>query len=301
MLSFLPNQIIGFLAFLFYVVNTLFWFFPVIICSLLKAIVPIRWWRHLFSVLLDLMATGWISVNTLIQRLTTKTKITTQIDGELSTKQWYLVVSNHQSWVDILVLQRVLNGKIPFLKFFLKSQLIWVPFLGIAWWALDFPFMKRYSKAYIEKNPHLKGKDIASTKKACAKFKYKPVSVMNFVEGTRFTPSKHQKQGSSFKHLLKPKAGGAAFVLHAMGDYLTHLVNVSIYYPEGSPTFWQFASGQVKEIVVDIDVSPIQDDLKGDYFNDEAFQSSFQLWLNNLWQEKDNTLTNLANFNKNKE
>ncbi len=61
----------------------------------------------------------------------------------LHQRGWYLVSSNHQSWVDILVLQRIFHGRIPFLKFFLKQELIWVPVIGLAWWALDFPFMKR--------------------------------------------------------------------------------------------------------------------------------------------------------------
>ena len=245
MFSFLPSPIIGAISFFLYLFNTLFWLVPLVIFSFLKAIIPIDPSQKLFSYLVDGMASNWIATNTLIQKLLTKTKF--QVDGldDLTMNDWYLVISNHQSWVDILVLQRLLHGKIPFLKFFLKKELIYVPFMGIAWWALDFPFMKRYSKDFLKKNPHLKGKDIETTRKACEKFKHKPVSVMNFLEGTRFTPQKHNKQQSKFQYLLKPKAGGIAFVLDAMGDHLTKIVNVTIYYPDGIPTFFDFISGRV--------------------------------------------------------
>ena len=69
----------------------------------------------------------------------------------LTPAGWYLLTCNHQSWVDVLVLQRVLNRRIPLLKFFLKQQLIYVPFMGLAWWALDFPFMQRHSKEFLDR------------------------------------------------------------------------------------------------------------------------------------------------------
>jgi 1-acyl-sn-glycerol-3-phosphate acyltransferase len=244
------------------------------------------------SYLLDGFATMWISVNTLNQNIFSRTKFeTTGLEG-FSKKDWYLVISNHRSWVDILVLQRVFNRKIPFLKFFLKKELIWVPFLGIAWWALDFPFMHRYSKAMIAKRPDLKGKDLENTKKACEKFKSKPVSIMNFVEGTRLTPEKHARQSSAFQHLLKPKAGGIAFVLGAMGEQLHKLLDVTIHYPEGTPTFWDFACGKVGKVQVLVKVQSIEallnsDAYSADYFDDPAQRVKFQRWLTELWQQKD--------------
>lgn len=205
-----------------------------------------------------------------------------------------MVIANHQSWVDIVILQRVLNRKIPFLKFFLKKELIFVPFLGLAWWALDFPFMRRYSTAQLRKNPKLRGKDIEITRKACAKFKSKPVSVMNFVEGTRFKADKHRQQNSQFKHLLKPKAGGLAFALSAMGEHIHKLVDVSIYYPEKVPSYWDYISGQVKEVHVHINVSEIPAAMRGDYMKDREFKIAFQEQLNQLWLKKDQTLELLA-------
>jgi len=240
------------------------------------------------------MASNWVAVNTFNQKLFYQVDI--QIEGldNLSMREWYLVLCNHQTWVDILILQRVLHGKIPFLKFFLKKELIYVPFLGIAWWALDFPFMKRHSQAFLKKNPHLKGEDIKTTRKSCEKFKYKPVSIMSFIEGSRFTPQKHKKQQSPYQHLLKPKAGGIGFVLDAMGDHLTKIVNITMVYPDGIPSFYDFVCGRVKHVKLHIDTSNVSAELKGDYFNDRAFKISFQKHVNKMWVEKDTTFSMLS-------
>lgn len=294
MLSFLPATLTGCISFLFYVINTIFWAVPIVIGSLLKALIPVKPWQKLMSYILDAMANSWVAINTVNQKLFIGTKIDVEGLSGLKLNDWYLVISNHQSWVDILVLQRVLLGKIPFLKFFLKKELIYVPIIGIAWWALDFPFMKRYSQSFLKKNPHLIGSDIATTRKACEKFKNKPVSVMNFIEGTRFTQAKHEKQKAPFQHLLRPKAGGIAYVLDAMGEHLTKVVNVTIYYPKGIPTFWQFVSGQVTDIEVNIETFEINEQMSGDYFNDKAFKQSFQQWLNQLWRDKDAQLALMA-------
>lgn len=282
----------GSLSFIGYVINTLFWFVPIILLSFLK-LLPIPAWQKFISYLLDGCASNWISVNTLNQNLFNRTQW--QVSGleQLSIKEWYLVIANHQSWVDILVLQRLLNRRIPFLKFFLKKELIWVPFLGLAWWALDFPFMRRYSRAFLQKHPHLKGKDLETTKKACEKFRFKPVSIMNFVEGTRWTADKHQKQGAPFKHLLTPKAGGIAFVLSAMGDQLHKLLDVTIHYPQGIPNFWDFICGKVQQVQVNIRILPLDDVNGSHYFEDPQQKQAFQQWLNQLWQQKDESLQQL--------
>ncbi|MEY8214532.1 MAG: acyltransferase [Colwellia sp.] len=287
MLNFLPAKLIGFLSLILYAINTVFWLIPILVFSFLKAIIPIGFSQKVFSYLLDLMASNWVALNTINQKIFTSMNIEITGLDELNKKDWYLVLANHQSWVDIVVLQRALHGKMPFLKFFLKKELIYVPILGLAWWALDFPFMKRYSQSFLRKNPHLKGKDLATTRKACAKFKHKPVSVMSFIEGTRFTQAKHDKQNSPYKHLLKPKAAGIAFVLDAMGEHLTTIVDVTIHYPDGIPTFVDFLCGRIKTVQVEVHTLEIGEVLKGDYFNDRSYKISFQKWLMQFWHDKD--------------
>ncbi len=192
----------------------------------------------------------------------------------------YLVVSNHQSWVDIPALVQTFNRKTPYFKFFLKKELIWVPFLGLAFWALDYPFMKRYSKAFLKKNPHLKGQDLDITRRACEKFQGIPVTVVNFLEGTRFTPAKQAAQQSPYRNLLKPKAGGVAFVLAALGDNLDALLDVTVVYPEGET--------KVKRVIVDVRTCPLEPRLwRSDYQDDPVFREEIQQWVSELWQEKD--------------
>lgn len=293
MLGFLPVPIIGLLSFAIYTINTLFWLIPILIFSFCKFIIPFKFSQKIFTYLLDRMASNWVALNTLNQKLFFKIKLNVSGLSSLSMQDWYLVLSNHQSWVDIVILQRVLHGRIPFLKFFLKKELIYIPFLGLAWWALDFPFMKRYSQAFLKKNPHLKGEDIKTTRKSCEKFKHTPASVMSFIEGTRFTADKHLAQKSPFQTLLKPKAAGIGFVLDAMEGHLNKIVNVTIYYPQGIPNFIDFICGKVTEVTVHIETIDIDENLNGDYFGDRTFKIAFNKWVNQLWLEKDNTMLKL--------
>jgi 1-acyl-sn-glycerol-3-phosphate acyltransferase len=238
------------------------------------------------------IAETWIGINSQFLQSTQDTQY--RITGDLDKVQydgWYMVVANHQSWADIFVLQKIFNRRAPFLKFFLKKELIYVPVIGLCWWALDFPFMKRYSKELLAKHPELKGKDLETTRKACEKFKYTPVSIMNFLEGTRFTDDKHKRQQSPYKHLLKPKSAGIAYALNIMNEQIDTLVDVTIHYPDGQLSFWDFMIGKAKSIDIHIQTRQIPAELKnGDYENDPVFRENFQNWVSQLWAEKDRRL-----------
>lgn len=279
--------VIALVSLLLMIVNTLFWFTPVVALGVVKVIIPHRWVRGKLNIVIDMMATCWISLNNATQATLGKSKVTRIDQTTLSRDAWYMLISNHQSWVDILVLQRVFNRKVPFLKFFLKQELIWVPFIGLTWWALDFPFMKRYSKALLAKRPELKGKDIEVTRKACEKYQFSPVTVMNFLEGTRFTQAKQASQASQFNHLLAPKAGGLAFALSVMGAQLDNLLDATLVYPNGTPRFMDYLGGKVPNVKVHIRVLPIDKKRVGNYLEDEAFRKDFQLWVNEIWMQKD--------------
>jgi 1-acyl-sn-glycerol-3-phosphate acyltransferase len=283
----LPGPLRGILSFFGYLFNTLFWVIPLFLFALFKALIPIDGWRRACSRVINGSATRWIGLNNLNQQLTSVTRWDVRGLAKLNPQGWYMVVANHQSWVDILVLQRVFHGRIPFLKFFLKKELFWFPVLGLAWWALDFPFMKRYSKAFLKRHPHLAGRDLEITRKACEKFKTIPVSIMNFVEGTRFTKAKHTRQRSPYTHLLRSKAGGMAFAISAMGQRLDQLLDVTIVYPRGVQSFWAFLCGRIPEIQVRVRTLPIGPELRGDYFSDRDYRRHFQSWLNDLWTQKD--------------
>ena len=287
MFATLPRLIRIPLALLLLIVNVVLHVTPLFVLALLKVIVPVRPVRLGLSRALVVIAESWIAVNSAMFEWFTRTRW--QVEGLAGLRRdgSYLVLCNHQSWVDIPVLQKVFNRRIPFLRFFLKSQLIWVPLLGPAWWALDFPFMKRYSKETLARHPELQGKDREATRQACEKFRHLPVSVMNFVEGTRLTPAKHATQSSPYRHLLRPKAGGVAFVLDAMGDALHAILDVTIVYPGGAGTMLDLIAGRVRDIRVHVRELPIERDLRGDYEQDAAFRERFQTRINALWQDKD--------------
>lgn len=233
----------------------------------------------------------WIATNNLIIDLFQKLNVEVSGLEGLSKDRWYLIFSNHQSWSDILILQRVLTRRIPMLKFFIKQELIWVPVIGIAWWALDFPIMKRYSRELLKKRPELRGKDLEATRKSCEKFRMTPVSILNFLEGTRFTEDKHRYQKSPFRHLLKPKGGGAATVIETLGPQIDKVIDVTIYYPEGPPGFFEFLSGKISRVVVEARQLELPPELKqGGYQTDREFKSRFQSWIFELWQDKDERL-----------
>ncbi len=243
--------------------------------------------RHIDPAL-NTIATAWVACNSGWMRLTQATAWDIEGVADLKYQGWYLVNCNHQSWVDIFVLQHVLNRRIPLLKFFLKQQLIYVPVIGLAWWALDFPFMRRHGRAALRQNPQLRQQDRETTRRACQKFARVPTSVMNFAEGTRFTPAKHQAQASPYRHLLKPKAGALALALNAMGTQFHSLIDVTIVYPAGAPTFWQFLCGRTPRVIVRARQLPIPPEFcTGDYEGDSTFRGRFHRWLADLWEEKD--------------
>ena len=267
--------------------NTLVLFGPLMAFALLKLVFQGEM-RDRCSWAVMWIAETWIEINKLIFRLCIPTRWEISGHEGLRGDTSYLVISNHQSWVDIPALVQALNRRTPFFKFFLKKELIWVPFLGLAWWALDYPFMKRYTKAFLAKNPELKGKDLEITKEACELFKRQPVTVVNYLEGTRFTPAKQSQQTSPYRYLLKPKAGGVAFVLAAMGEQLDAVLDVTVVYPgERIPGFWDLISGQVPRVIIDIQTRELDPALwQGDYENDPAFREYVQAWVNRLWEEK---------------
>ena len=288
MLNFLPSLARGIIASLLFGLNVLFWPFIVLAFSILKFLLPFKPVRRFFDRILLWLSENWISCNSGWMNLTQKTKWDVQGLEDLNYKGWYLVVSNHQSWVDIFVLQHLLNRRIPLMKFFLKRELIWVPVMGLAWWALEFPFLRRHSAEYLKKHPQQKRKDFETTRLSCEKFANMPTSVMNFLEGTRFTKSKHARQESPYQYLLRPKAGGTALALSVLGDKFNSLLNITIVYPDGTPTFWEFLCGNLQRVIVRFQNIEIpQHLLRGDYEGDNNFRVAFQLWVQHLWQEKD--------------
>jgi len=294
MLSFLPAFLVGLIAILLYCINLLFWPIVLFLFVIVRLFFPFRSWREWGYQIMNKFIIYWQDCNNVILWLTTKTEWDIQGVDDLAKKGWYLLISNHQSWADILILEHVFHRKIPMLKFFMKKQLMWMlPLAGWGCWLLDFPFMERYSKELLIKHPELKGKDLETTRKACQKFKAIPTAVINFPEGTRFSEEKKQRQDSPYRYLLRPKAGGVAFTLAAMEDCLQYILNVTIVYPTQKADAWDFFCGKLKKISVHVQTIPITKDLLGDYENNREYRIKFQNYLNQLWQEKDQLIADL--------
>ncbi|MFO1273092.1 MAG: acyltransferase [Rubrivivax sp.] len=282
MLSRLPVPVRGAVTSTLLGLNTLCIALSLVPPALAKLLLPFKPVRRVCDRLMNGLASLWVGNNNAWIAAVSPSPWDVQgVDG-LHERGWYLVSSNHQSWVDILVLQRIFHGRIPFLKFFLKQELIWVPVIGLAWWALDFPFMKRGKGSSAQQN------DLKTTRQACEKFKLIPTSVINFVEGTRFTPAKHDAQGSPYRHLLKPKIGGLGIALAAMGEQFEALLDVTIVYPHGTPTFWHLLCGQIDAVTVRVQQREIPPTvLGGDPLRDKAYRQRIGEWVDVQWRDKD--------------
>lgn len=291
MIRALLSNLQGALAAVALVVHTLTVGIFLYLFIILRAVIRLRATRNFFQRALAEVATVWMGGILWWMRTFHRTRWDIQGGGTLNPRGWYLITANHQSWADIFVLFRMYHRKIPLLKFFIKKTLMRVPVAGQAWWALDFPFMQRHSKSYLKKYPEKAGQDLEATKKACERFSEVPTSVMNFIEGTRFTQAKHDQQKSPYRHLLKPKAGGLAFTIAALGNKFSALTHVTIAYPAGAPSFWDLLCGRMREVIVRVEELPIPEHFtRGDYQNDPSFRVEFQAWISQLWQRKDDQL-----------
>jgi len=273
--------------------NTLSVATPLLAVALAR-LVPLPAWQRACARVLVRLGETWVAVNSILLRVLVRVRFDVRACDDLERNASYLVVSNHQSWSDILVLQHVLHRRVPFLRFFLKQQLFYVPVLGLAWWALDFPFMRRHSAEVLAKHPELRTQDLETTRRACERFRHAPVALINFLEGTRFTAAKHRAQGSPYRYLLKPKTGGIAFAIGAMGDQVRSLLDITVVYPEGARPFWDFLCGRVPAVRVDLREVPIPVELLAAQYAESAEgRAGFQAWVTQLWEAKDRRIGDL--------
>jgi 1-acyl-sn-glycerol-3-phosphate acyltransferase len=292
---FLPAPLVGVIGLLLYFLSITFIAFAVIITWLLCWLFP----RKQREAGMDWIHQGlipfWLHYCLLgTMRFTTRIEWQIQGPSDLKPNGWYLLTSNHQSWADIIVMEQAFYQKVAVIKFFMKKQLIWaLPFVGVGCWLIDFPMLNRHSKEYLKKHPEKAFEDIEELKHACAHFKDRPVTMMTFAEGTRFTREKHAKQQSPYQHLLRPKAGGLSFVIDAMSDYLDGIIDATVIYGDGKTSFWDFLCGKVRKMQIFYRVIPMTPDLKGNYLQDEKFRAHFQQWINGVWIEKDKLITSV--------
>ena len=236
----------------------------------------------------------WVQCNDWIFDTFLDTEWRFQGFDDLRRDAHYLVISNHISWIDILAVFRALHGHAPFLRFFLKHTLIWFPILGQACWAMEFPFMRRYSPEYLKQHPEKRGRDLETTRRACRRYRHLPVSVLNYVEGTRFTREKHEDQQSPYRHLLRPRIGGIGFVIASLGEQLDSMVDVTIVYPHRDVTIWDFVTNRVPWITLHarrLDIPP--EHVTSAITERGPAREAFKAWVEKIWQEKDEEISRI--------
>lgn len=296
MLSFLPPPLLGLVFCTLIWLNTLLAAAAILLCSplkLLAGIVPAS--ARPVRQLMERIQERWTANTAALLHLLPPIRWDVRGLAALRRDRWYFVLSNHQAWMDIITAFHVLNRRVPPLKIFIKQELLYVPLVGLAVQALDYPFMKRYSRELLKRKPHLRGKDLETTRRACAKYRHYPVSVLNYMEGTRLTPAKHARQASPYRHLLKPKSAGAAFVLNALGERMDCLLDLTIVYPDGAPSFWDLCCGRVRHVIVDVRLRDIPPHFcTASYEQDVAFRQQFHAWVAGIWQDKDRLIAQLT-------
>ena len=267
--------------------HTVLWCIPLYGMGLVRLAVPVAPVRRGLGGAMDRIIDGWVACNRFLLWSLRLTQLELRLDGEagFDRRGWYLIVSNHQSWADILVLQEIFLGRVPPLKFFTKKELLWAPMVGVAMWLLGFPYVRRYGREVLQARPELREHDRNATLRACERFLERPTSVLSFLEGTRFTTAKREAQESPHTWLLKPKSGGFAYVAEALGERLSGMIDVTIHYPLGVPSFWDFLCGRCRRVEVSIDGLGVPDAVAG--VAAPEGRDRLRGWIDELWGAKD--------------
>ena len=262
-----------------------------VVCALLYPMALIRLlligsWRSALTRRMDLIIDLWVSANNSLIKALRLIDIDVEWPSEpLRRDRWYMVVSNHQTWTDIILLQSVLRPALPPLKFFTKRELLWLPLAGLAMKLLGFPYVRRARQSGGGNNQSAAGKDRDAINAACAVFRNHPTAVLSFLEGTRFTPAKRDARNSRFQHLLNPKIGGLSAVLGGLADELDTLIDVTIHYPEGPPGFWEFLQGKCANARMRVDAHHLSAEMRDP---DPAVQrAEVGAFIEALWRTKD--------------
>jgi len=288
----LKNIFIGIFSSFILVSNTLILAVLMIPLGVIKFLIPLKTLRASFTRIIIKIGELWIDINSSWVIYLHKPNIEITGEENLNGDSWFLSTSNHQSAADIFIVQYITNRKIPMLKFFIKYELIYVPVIGICWWALDMPFLKRYTQKQIKKNPKLKGRDYKKMKKSLEHYSLHPVSIFSYAEGTRFTEKKHKLQKSEFTNLLKPKEGGLAIALSNVNK-IKELIDITIIYDNDNLGFWNYLCGNIKNIKVFISKIEVPSKyLTENLISSEELRGDFKLWLNSIWKEKDVLISN---------
>ena len=298
MLSFLPGPILLVFNLVMLSVVTLILALPIFVGALIRLILPLKPVLKSLDAIYQFIFWTWAHFLSFQIALTNKTKWDVAGLDQVKVKGACMIISNHLSWADIVMLIVLYRGRIPITKFFLKHSLIYIPIIGQVCFALGMPFLRRYTRSEILKNPKLKTKDLDATRKACLSVIEHPTTLVNFVEGTRYTKAKAKAQKSPYQNLMPPKAASLAVALGIIGPKLDCILNTTLQYPknDGSKVFIDLLKGRLHKVIARVEVifpETIQNELTGDYMSDKQFKRRFTQKLRELWQAKDEQIAQL--------
>ena len=289
----IKSNLVGLITFLLILVELIIGFGTLAIINIPRAVIPLKSFKLFLAKISNKIGDLTVYGLKLIMLLMHGNNIQVINNEKYDMNKWYMAMSNHQSWADIFVLLTVANKKIPLLKFFMKKELWWIPFVFLANKTLNMPFVNRHSKKAIEKNPSLRTKDYENTLKSCKRFLRAQSTIFSYAEGTRFTSKKHKAQNSKYKNLLQPKIGGMATALSAMPEIDT-LINFSVVYKSKKRSAWSFLNGEMKDVKVFIKSYKIPENLKNrNYGSDNLYREEFKEWIEEIWDEKDRKIDEL--------
>lgn len=201
---------------------------------------------------------------------------------DLARDRACIVVANHRSWSDVFVLQSAFARRGPVVKFLCKRELAYVPVLGAIFLAFDFPVVRRRAPG-LATDDERRADDRRRVREACALLRESPAAMLSFAEGTRFTPERHRRLASPYRHLLPPRPGGFAEIANALRPLGAAVVDVTIAYPR-PVTFWEFLGGEGGEVAVLAERFSVED----------VVSAGATEWLAERWLRKDAALAALA-------
>ncbi len=290
----IKSSLIGLVTFILIIIELTIGFGILAIVNIPRALIPIKLFKISLAKFSNFIGDLTVYGLKLIMLLMHGNNIRVIDDNwTFERDEWYMAMSNHQSWADIFVLLVAANYKLPLLKFFMKRELWWIPFVFIANKTLNMPFVNRHSKEAIRKDPSLRTKDYENTVKACKRFLRSPSTIFSYAEGTRYTKEKHLDQQSPYNNLLIPKIGGMATALSAMPKIKT-LVDYSVVYESEKRDAWSFLCGDMNKVQILVKKYEIPEKLKEkNYLNDGQYREDFKMWIEDIWQQKDKNIDKL--------
>lgn len=194
----------------------------------------------------------------------------------LSKDHSYIIISNHQSYLDTFLIWALSPHNSPTdVIFLLKKELIWLPFYGSYSYLSRYPFIESPSLKAMRKKPELKNKDLTTILESVKTFEGRASLWAIYVEGIL--------NKSNDRHLNKPKTSGLYSLIKAL-DKPVDIIDLTIAYPRIGMSFY--------ELITDISK-------KGTYFIDTikfndipTEKREFIKWLNRRWNKKESLLKN---------